>query len=77
MNYTERDTYSMHTTNVFGNGPGPTLMGADTLIWLKVEGQTISARVESNEKYEPGQKVKVRFRINLASIFDEATTDRM
>lgn len=32
MNYTERDTYSMHTTNVFGNGPGPTLMGSDTLI---------------------------------------------
>ena len=52
-------------------------MGADTLIWLKVEGQTISARVESNESFVPGQKVKVRFRINLASIFDEATTDRM
>jgi multiple sugar transport system ATP-binding protein len=52
-------------------------MGADTLIWLKVEGQTISARVESNEKFVPGQKVKVRFRINLASIFDEATTDRI
>ena len=27
MNYTERDTYSVHTTNVFGNGPGPTFMG--------------------------------------------------
>jgi multiple sugar transport system ATP-binding protein len=52
-------------------------MGADTLIWLKVEGQSISARVESNEKFVPGQKVKVRFRINLASIFDEATTDRI
>lgn len=52
-------------------------MGADTLIWLKVEGQTISARVESNEKFTPGQNVKVRFRINLASIFDEATTDRI
>ena len=52
-------------------------MGADTLIWLKVEGQSISARVESNEKFTPGQNVKVRFRINLASIFDEATTDRI
>ena len=52
-------------------------MGADTLIWLKVEGQTISARVESNETLRPGQKVKVRFRINLASVFDEATTDRI
>ncbi|NMD06393.1 MAG: ABC transporter ATP-binding protein [Phyllobacteriaceae bacterium] len=52
-------------------------MGADTLIWLKVEGQTISARVESNEHYEPGQKVDVRFRINLASVFDDATTNRI
>jgi multiple sugar transport system ATP-binding protein len=52
-------------------------MGADTLIWLKVEGQTMSARVESNEQFVPGQKVKVRFRMNLASIFDEATTNRI
>jgi multiple sugar transport system ATP-binding protein len=52
-------------------------MGADTLIWLNVEGQTMSARVESNETFVPGQKVKVRFRINLASVFDEATTDRL
>ena len=52
-------------------------MGADTLIWLNVEGQTMSARVESNETFIPGQKVKVRFRINLASVFDEATTDRL
>ncbi len=52
-------------------------MGADTLIWLNVEGQTMSARVESNEVFTPGQKVKVRLRINLASVFDEATTDRL
>jgi multiple sugar transport system ATP-binding protein len=52
-------------------------MGADTLIWLTVEGQTMSARVESNEHYVPGQKVKVRFRMNLASVFDEATTNRI
>jgi multiple sugar transport system ATP-binding protein len=52
-------------------------MGADTLIWLTVEGQTMSARVESNERYEPGQKVKVRFRMNLASMFDAETTNRI
>ena len=52
-------------------------MGADTLIWLNVEGQTMSARVESNEHYEPGQKVKVRFRMNLASVFDDETTNRI
>jgi hypothetical protein len=47
------------------------------LIWLTVEGQTMSARVESNEHFVPGQKVKVRFRMNLASVFDEATTNRI
>jgi multiple sugar transport system ATP-binding protein len=52
-------------------------MGADSLIWLNVEGQTMSSRVESNERYEPGQKVKVRFRMNLASVFDEASGDRL
>ena len=52
-------------------------MGADSLIWLNVEGQTMSARVESNEHYEPGQKVKVRFRMNLASVFDDETTNRI
>jgi multiple sugar transport system ATP-binding protein len=52
-------------------------MGADTLIWLTVEGQSMSARVESNETYTPGQKVKVRLRMNLASVFDAETTDRI
>ncbi|OYY48943.1 MAG: photosystem reaction center subunit H [Methylophilales bacterium 28-44-11] len=31
MNYQERDTYGMYTSNQ-GEGPGPQLMGADTLI---------------------------------------------
>jgi multiple sugar transport system ATP-binding protein len=52
-------------------------MGADTLIWLTVEGQSMSARVESNEVYTPGQKVKVRLRMNLASVFDSESTDRI
>jgi multiple sugar transport system ATP-binding protein len=52
-------------------------MGADTLIWLTVEGQSMSARVESSEHYTPGEKVNVRFRVNLASVFDEATGDRL
>ncbi len=52
-------------------------MGADTLIWLTVEGQSMSARVESSERYSPGEKVKIRFRVNLASVFDEATGDRL
>lgn len=31
MNYQEKDTYGMYSSND-GNGPGPQLMGADTLI---------------------------------------------
>jgi multiple sugar transport system ATP-binding protein len=52
-------------------------MGSDSLVWLKVEGQPLSARVESNQHFDPGQKVDVRFRINLASVFDEASGDRL
>jgi multiple sugar transport system ATP-binding protein len=52
-------------------------MGSDSLVWLKVEDNIISARVESNQHFDPGQKINVRFRINLASVFDEATGDRL
>jgi multiple sugar transport system ATP-binding protein len=52
-------------------------MGADSLVWLKIAEQTISARVESAMQVVPGQKVKLRFRMNLASVFDEATTNRI
>jgi multiple sugar transport system ATP-binding protein len=52
-------------------------MGSDSLVWLNVEGQTLSARVESSMHFAPGQKVEVRFRINLASVFDEASGDRL
>jgi multiple sugar transport system ATP-binding protein len=52
-------------------------MGSDSLVWLKVEGQPLSARVESNQHFDPGQKVDVRFRINLASVFDEVSGERL
>jgi multiple sugar transport system ATP-binding protein len=52
-------------------------MGSDSLVWLNVEGQALSARVESNQHFDPGQKVEVRFRINLASLFDEASGERL
>jgi multiple sugar transport system ATP-binding protein len=52
-------------------------MGSDSLVWLKVEGQTMSARVESSHRYSPDEKVKVRFRVGLASLFDEASGDRL
>jgi multiple sugar transport system ATP-binding protein len=52
-------------------------MGSDSLIWLKLGNTLLSARVESNQHFEPGQKVDVRFRIGLASVFDEASGDRL
>ena len=52
-------------------------MGSDSLVWLNCEGQTLSARVESSAHYVPDQKVKLSFRISLASLFDEASGDRL
>ncbi len=52
-------------------------MGSDSLVWVKLGEQTISARVESNRSFAPGQKVDVRFRIKLASLFDAELGDRL
>ncbi len=52
-------------------------MGSDSLVWLKIDETLFSARVESNQHFEPGQKVNVRFRIGLASVFDGASGDRL
>ena len=52
-------------------------MGSDSLVWLKLDDQIVSARVESNQLFEPGQKVDVRFRIGLASLFDATSGDRL
>ena len=52
-------------------------MGSDSLVWLKIQGQSMSARVESSARYVPGQNVQVRFRVGLASLFDAASGDRL
>ena len=52
-------------------------MGSDSLVWLKVGGQVLSARVESNRHFTPGQNVMVRFRVGLASLFDATTGERL
>jgi multiple sugar transport system ATP-binding protein len=52
-------------------------MGSDSLVWLKLGTSILSARVESNQHYEPGQEIEVRFRIGLASVFDDASGDRL
>jgi len=52
-------------------------MGSDSLVWLKVDGQTLSARVESSQHFTPGQPLSVRFRVGLASLFDATTGERL
>jgi multiple sugar transport system ATP-binding protein len=52
-------------------------MGSDSLVWLKVEDQVMSARVESNKTFKPDEKITVRFRVGLASLFDGTTGDRV
>ena len=52
-------------------------MGSDSLVWLKVGGQVLSARAESSQRFSPGQKVLVRFRVALASLFDATTGERL
>ncbi len=52
-------------------------MGSDSLVWLNVDKQSLSVRVESSRHFAPGEKVKVQFRIGLASLFDEKTGDRL
>lgn len=52
-------------------------MGSDSLVWLKLGSQTLSARVESSERHHPGEKVRVSFRVGLASIFDATGGERL
>ena len=52
-------------------------MGSDALVWLNLDGQTMSARVESSQPFTPGQPVSVRFRVGLSSLFDAKSGDRL
>jgi multiple sugar transport system ATP-binding protein len=52
-------------------------MGSDSLVWLKLAGQILSARVESSQDYKPNEKITVRFRVGLASLFDAESSDRL
>ena len=52
-------------------------MGSDSLVWITMGGQELSARVESSETHRPGDKVKVSFRTGLASLFDAESGDRL
>jgi multiple sugar transport system ATP-binding protein len=40
-------------------------------------GQPLAARVESSERYATGDGVSVQFRVNVASLFDETSGERL
>ncbi len=52
-------------------------MGADSLIWLKIAGQSISARVASDHSFKKGETYKVFLNMKLASLFDGKTEERI
>lgn len=52
-------------------------MGADSLIWVKVDGHALSVRTEAGNEVNPGEAVKVTFNLSLASVFDAQTETRI
>ena len=52
-------------------------MGADSLVWVNIAGTSISARVELSQQLAVGEKVTVRARIGLASLFDSTSGERL
>ena len=52
-------------------------MGSDSLIWLRIAGISVSARVDGNTKFTIGDAVKVTTEIELASVFDKESEGRL
>ncbi|NQW01247.1 MAG: sn-glycerol-3-phosphate ABC transporter ATP-binding protein UgpC [Rhodospirillales bacterium] len=52
-------------------------MGADSLVWVKVDGQALSVRTEAGTRFNPGDPVKITFNLALASIFDAQLETRI
>ncbi|MBG1232176.1 ABC transporter ATP-binding protein [Aestuariivirga litoralis] len=52
-------------------------MGSDSLVWLELGAQKLSARVESSQHYKPGEKVGLKFRVEQSSLFDVKSGDRL
>jgi multiple sugar transport system ATP-binding protein len=52
-------------------------MGADSLVWLKIGEQPLSVRADSGTRHKPGEKAKIAFTLDNASLFDAATEQRI
>ncbi|MBD3625286.1 MAG: TOBE domain-containing protein, partial [Rhodobacteraceae bacterium] len=51
-------------------------MGSDSLVWLNMDGQTVSARTAPGHGLSPGQRVGLGFDISKASLFDRDSEQR-
>jgi multiple sugar transport system ATP-binding protein len=52
-------------------------MGADSLVWMKLAGQILSARTTDDHVFKPGQPIGVEFDITRASLFDTKSQERL
>lgn len=52
-------------------------MGADSLVWLKMDQQQISVRVPVERRLKPGTPVHVHVDMSKASLFDAGTEQRI
>jgi multiple sugar transport system ATP-binding protein len=52
-------------------------MGADSLVWLTMAGQSISGRAEADHGFRPRQPVSLGFDMSKASLFDVETEQRL
>ncbi len=52
-------------------------MGADSLVWLRLNGHPLSARVDAGKRYRVGEKMKIGFKPDVLSLFDAQTEERL
>ena len=52
-------------------------MGADTIAWTKIGGQSVTFRADSEVVLQPGQKVTIGFDPARGSVFDAASGNRL
>ncbi len=52
-------------------------MGADTVAWTKIAGQSLTFRAAAEVHLEPGQKVLIGFDPGRGSVFNAASGNRI
>ncbi len=52
-------------------------MGSDSLVWLRMAGQTVSVRTVADHGFRPGQEVRLAADISKASLFDKQSEQRL